>query len=512
MPWPRFDRAFARFARLTRGADWIARLALAWMVMLSGCAVTSRDRPEVSSVVEQDAGLRLRPSDEANPAISAWNAEPTPMPPAQTDVQSPRLEELPSAAAIPLGPPAPLTLEQAIAECLCNHPSLRAAQESVQQARADVATVGLLPNPDVTVISSLNPYPGHPFNPVVQGGPPQMDYWLDYDIDTLLFGKRDRAIDEARLGVGVANAELRELARERVSATIDAFYDLLQIEAQSRADIQQVEFLRHLAEYTARRVQALHDPPYEVSRIQSALRVAERTMQLRRAERDVAASRLRALLGRCQPELELSIVGTLAVNPKDNLPPIDEVTRIAEQHRPDLLALRRRIRQAEADVDLQRALGWPTVQGSLLTSYQNQSVIGFPDAPSYGGGVQVEVPIFERNQGNVSRAASVLRQSHCLLAAGCLEARTEVEQAITRFRAARIVAADTDPAGLDAALRVREAMADAYFQQTSDVDLDGLLGAHEAFRDAVEVSIDGQADYWRAWHQVNIVAGTRVLD
>jgi hypothetical protein len=177
---------------------------------------------------------------------SKASAEPMlpldPTPPQSLPSPKPNPEMVPSPES--LGPPK-LTLDQAIQECLVSDPQIRAGQEAINQARADLMTGSLLPNPQVTVDGIF--LPARPFTAQQPGGPPQNDVNINYPVDWFLFGKRAAGITAAQRGVDVSNADFADLVRQRVNGAIQAFFDVLQAQAlleisrQNLANFQRVE-------------------------------------------------------------------------------------------------------------------------------------------------------------------------------------------------------------------------------------------------------------------------------
>ena len=122
-----------------------------------------------------------------------------------------------------------VTLDQAIYETLRTDPKLPAALETITQARADLQTSGILPNPTLTVGGFL--LPSRTLTPTRPGGPPELDIIASYPIDWFLFGKRAAAMSNARLAVDVSMADYADQVRQRLANTAAAFYDVLEAQA-----------------------------------------------------------------------------------------------------------------------------------------------------------------------------------------------------------------------------------------------------------------------------------------
>lgn len=107
--------------------------------------------------------------------------------------------------------------------------------------------------------------------------------------------------------------------------------------------------------------------------------------------------------------------------------PIDSETafKLAEGNRPDLSALYRQLDKADSDIKLEERRAYPQVTPGIgYTRQFQQQAIGFPDANSWMAGINLTVPIFDRNQGNIAKAKSIKTQTqynlHCTVASNAL--------------------------------------------------------------------------------------------
>src|SRR5439155_25803334 len=130
---------------------------------------------------------------------------------------------------------------------------------------------------------------------------------------------------------------------------------------------------------------------------------------------------------------------------------------VAEQERPDLISLRWQVNKADADIRVERTRGFPTVTPSFTFTRQFQEkAIGFPDASSYGVTLNMSLPVFDRNQGNVVKAQATQAQTYYNLLTQLVSLRAEIEQAVQEFRAAYVNVTSDDPKQLKLAQSVRD--------------------------------------------------------
>jgi outer membrane protein, heavy metal efflux system len=428
--------------------------------------------------------------------------EPPPLSPAPPSVLPPRATE-----SSPVEPHS-LTLREAIEEALTRGPALNAAAEVVAQARADLTTASLFPNPQLTGATTLQKLGGH-FTPENPGGPPQYSIDVAQPLDPILFGKRTAAIQSAKRALDVAGADFAEAQRQRRADVAAAFFDALETRATLGLVRADLEALRRVETLTRRRLELGGAPPIDVDR--ARLAVASAAQDLRNAElAEVGAlTTLRALLGRTAAEPGFGIQGTLEVDAPAPAPDIEAVAGIAEDQRPDVVSLKRQVARWEAEARLQRRQGLPTLQAQVGYIYQHQEPVGAPNQNEWEAAVSMSVPLFDRNQGNIAKAASQARQARYALEATRAALRAELEQAVAAFRAASGAARAEDPDQLDAARSVRERTEAAY--QAGGRTILELLDAERAWRDAQRLHVRVQSAYWHALHRLNAAAGAPVL-
>ena len=419
----------------------------------------------------------------------------------------------PSPGGTTAGASAPaqnrVTLAQAVAECLSADPRIRAGAEVLQQARSDLWTASLVPNPTLGTGGSLLPL-GQPFNVDHQGGPPQFDVGLAFPIDWLLFGKRAAAVDSARAGVDVAAAEFADLVRQRLAATVSAFYTVVAAKALldlARQDFESFERLQHVTEDLVR---LGGSGSIEIDRVRVSVLDSQREVRRREADLATAKAALLAQLGRNTPATDFDVEGQLDV--PSPVPPLsaESAFNLAEQYRPDLVAARLRVERANAEAHHAETQAFPDLAPHVgYTRQFQEKAIGFPDVNAYGVGVDMSLPLFDRNQGNIQKARSVVAQSGNDLRAQLVAVRAEIEQATRDFGFAyEMVTADA-PQRVEAARNARDKIEAAY--RAGGRPLIDVLDAQRAFRDTQRLDVEDHAGYWQSLYRVDAAVGKEVL-
>lgn len=413
----------------------------------------------------------------------------------------------PSSEASPITPKV-FTLDQAIQTALKTDPRISAALENIRQAEADLTTAGLIPNPDVSAGGSLMPLDRR-FTVDRQGGPPQFDVGIAMPIDWFLFGKRAAAITSGAYGVDAAAADFANTLRLRIAATIATFYDVLEAQAMLELAQENQKNLAAMEKIILNRVALGGIGTIEADRIKLSLFASRRELHTQELSLAAALNRLRALLG-IADDAAISVDGTLDVAKPQKPISIEEAFKWAEENRPDLTALRRQLDKTSANIALEERKAYPQITPKIgYTRQFQQQAIGFPDASSWGAGVDVIVPIFDRNQGNIAKAKSVHSQTQHNLQAQLVDMRAEIDQAVKTFSSAYQFVAYDDPGQLEAAKNVRDKINQAY--ELGGKTLIEVLDAQRAYLETYKVHISGRSGYWHALYQLDAAIGKDLL-
>jgi cobalt-zinc-cadmium efflux system outer membrane protein len=429
-------------------------------------------------------------------------------------------QDIPAAVSVPAIPQTgsasvgtPLqqvTLQQAIIECE-NSATLHAAAERTNQANADYTTASLLPNPTISGIASLQPFPGRPFTVIKTGGPPQYDLWTSYPLDWYLYGKRNAAMNAAAAGTQVASSEFQDYVRQRIIVTRLAFYDVLEARELRELTKQDIANLRQVEEITIKQIDLGGAGTVELDRVRLALFNSEREAGVRETANKNAKSTLRMLMGRTEADPDFDVVGSLEITRPIEPVSTEVILKAAQSVRPDIEAARKQVEWANAILLQEETKAKPQVSGTLGFTYQQQGkALGVPDAASYGGGVVLTLPTFDKNQGNINKAQSAYSQAYYNLQARLTSLQSEVEQAATAFRAAHQAVTSINIGQATAAKNVRDKIAAAY--AAGGRPLIEVLDTERAYRDTYRLLISGRANYWKSLNQLNAVAGTTIID
>lgn len=244
-----------------------------------------------------------------------------------------------------------LTVDQAVDEALQSNTEIRAAVRRLSLVQLKTGTARSLDDPMLMVRDWQTPL-RKPWD--------LNQAQLMFSLQQTFPGreKLDLRAKVADDDIEAASDELESI-RQQVSAGVrEASAALLRNADEMQLHNQQAALLNEalsaaLAEYTTGKV-----PQADVLRAQMALtRLNEHLVELEE-ERDTARAQLNSLMGR-SPEEAVDITGTY--RSPAAVPPVDELERVAIEHRPELSALRKQIEKSGDESRLARLAMKPDI-------------------------------------------------------------------------------------------------------------------------------------------------------
>jgi outer membrane protein TolC len=353
-----------------------------------------------------------------------------------------------------------LTADEAVARALAAHPALAGAAHKVEAAAAQRRQAGLLPNPRFT-FQTENLHTG------------RFDFSRDADTFAIinqvieLGGKRGRRINVAAAELQQAEIE-RELLRKQIVRRVRLAYWNAAGAQRTRQLLEEgAATLRQIVRYNEARVAEGVMAEADLIRV----RLEAERIELAATSAGLEADRSRIALLQEMGQQEFP-----AVEFADSLESVPaEFTEVSAEtalrERSELKAARTALARARSQVELERSLGRPDVD--LLVGYKR--TVGLNTSMA---GVQVQLPIFNRNQGSVASANALARQAESALAAETAIVRAEVEAADKEYRIRRRQALETIPR-LRQQAQQTAANAEAAYRE-GGLDLLRLLDAQRA--------------------------------
>jgi outer membrane protein, heavy metal efflux system len=392
-----------------------------------------------------------------------------------------------------------MDLNQVVERALISDPAILAGYETIRQAEADLVTAGLLPNPSLVADYLMVPW-GKAWTPTRQGGPTQTDELVYMPIDWLIFGTRTAAIVAAQKGVDVSSAQYADLVRTRIGGVISAYYDVL--EARTLLEFAH-ENLDRVNEVRARH-QKNGGEALDAERIRLALFTIHRDIRTRHMEYSNALATLRAFLGYLD-DTRVLVDGDLKIQLPMDPPSVDEVYELAVEHRPDILAAQHMIAHADSQIELEERRAFPKISPGFGYTKQFQAEMAQANASSWNVMVNMNIPIFDRNQGNIEKANSIKIQTVHQKSTLLIDLKTEVIKAVKTFDNAWLALTIDDPGRLEASRTVLDQITQEY--EAGKRPLIDVLDAIRTFSETYRLHIAAHSGYWHSIYQLNTVIG-----
>jgi cobalt-zinc-cadmium efflux system outer membrane protein len=401
----------------------------------------------------------------------------------------------PAAAA----PQAAVTLEQAIQLALAHSPALQAAATQVPQSLAQETTAALRPNPVLAWDALYQPiFNPSQFNHSYLNNSAEYDASLSYTIER--GHKRQARMAAARDVTAVTRAQVEDarrgvefnVAQQFVAALLAK--STLAFAQQDLASWQNTVAVSQ-SQYAAGAVSEGDLDTVKLQTLQYQTAAASDQLSLLQA-----LSALRQQMGFSAVPASYAVAGDLAFEPvRADLATLQS---LALAHRPDLIAARQGVTAAESQLKLARANGKRdfTVTGEYIHA------AGISSAAAL---FSIEVPIFDRNQGEIARTAAALTQAQDLAEAANQQVLTDVATAFAAVQqGSRVVQLYTSGYRDEArqALTIRQ-----YSYSRGASSLLDLLDAERTYRTTETGYRQALAAYMLAVEQLKEAVGTRTL-
>jgi outer membrane protein, heavy metal efflux system len=409
------------------------------------------------------------------------------------------------------GPPDGLTLDQAIEITLTRSLDLRAKFVEIPMARADILQANLRANPVFYQDGQLLQYQRGEYNRSRPGGPQQFDTNITYPLDVSF--KREARTRVSTRAEKVLEALYQDAIRNRIDDVYGAYVTALgarQTVRYAEQSVSGTKGLGKLAELT----RALHNrgliPLADLYLVENRLRIAQLGL------RDAQASYRKAKLGlgslmnlTVEEASKMELRGSIQVEPP-SIPPLEELRKIALADRPDLAASRLGVSRAQADVRLAKANAYSDIYVLWQPyTFQDNSPYGVKSATSWALGVTVPLPIYNRNQGGISRAKLNVTQSQLQLADVERQVLIDVEQAVQEYEVSRGLMAELHDQVEPHAREVRDAAFRLW--QGGETSLLTFLQAQLDYNDVVKQYLDTAIRHRQSMLSLNTTVGERIM-
>jgi len=419
---------------------------------------------------------------------AAWAQSPAPQapsPPAQAPAQNP--------ASVTV------SLDDAIQMALRHSHNLLAARTTIQQSEAEEITANLRPNP--VILSDWQ------FLPIFQPGQFSADY-LDntaqFDLGVSYLFERGKKRQHRLRAAKDITAQTRSLVadseRGLAFSVASGFINVELAESTLALAQQDLQSFQNTIEIAQARYNAGDIGESDLLKIKLQMLQFQTDVSAAKLARVQGLSDLRQLLGYESIAADYDVAGSFDYQPvKGN---VDDFQAMALQNRPDLRAAQQGVTAANSQHALQQAIGKRDITGEV-----NYTHIGYLNDISLFG--QMQMPIFDRNQGEIARAAYVVTQAQEQERFANGQVMTDVRDAFENLRTNDQVVGLYRSGYLDEAQQSRDISEYAYRHGAASL-LD-FLDAERTFRATQLAYRQALASYLLATEQLRQAVGTRSL-
>jgi cobalt-zinc-cadmium efflux system outer membrane protein len=392
--------------------------------------------------------------------------------------------------------PVKITLDEAIQMALQHNHNILAARTTIRQSQAEEITANLRPDP--TLLGDAEYLSPTHLNTDYLNNSSEFDLGISY-----LF-ERGKKRQHRLMAAKDITAQTRSLVADNersLSFNVSSLFvgaqlaeSTLELADKDLKSFQQTVDLSELSY----KVGAISEDDYLKIKLQ--LLQFETDFQQALLAKAQALSDLRQLLGYESVSEDYDVAGAFDYQPlKGN---VEDMQLKALQNRPDLRAAQQGVSAAQSQYDLQKAIGKRDVTGQVNYTHTG----GLNTASLFGS---IQLPIFDRNQGEILRASYAITQAQEQEKATNGQALTDVRDAYESLRTNDKVVTLFRSGYLDVAQKDRDISEYAYKRGAASL-LD-FLDAERSYRATQLAYRQALAAYLLALEQLREAVGVRDL-
>ncbi len=392
-----------------------------------------------------------------------------------------------------------VSLDEAIQLALQHNHSLLAARTTIQQNQAEEITANLRPDPVLLGDSQFLPiFQPNQFSSDYIDNTAQFDLGLSYLFER--GKKRQHRLQAARDVTAVSKSQVADNERTVAFNVASQFINVELAESTLELATQDLKSFQNTVEIAEDRYKAGDIGEGDLLKIKIQMLQFQTDVSSAQLARVQGLSDLRQLLGYESVGADYDITGSFEYQPVKGI--VEDFQAKALQNRPDLQAARLGVNAANSQLALQKAIGKRDVTGQAsythLSDSNNISLFG-----------QIQLPIFDRNQGEIARAGYAITQAHEqeLFASG--QVMTDVRDAFEGLRANEKIVDLYRTGYLDQAQQSRDITEYAYRHGAASL-LD-FLDAERSYRTTQLSYRQALSSYLLALEQLREAVGTRSL-
>lgn len=386
-----------------------------------------------------------------------------------------------------------------------SNPTLKAAQLSIDESRAQEITAYLRPNPDFTFgVDQINPFSTQPLPNGGSGAYAPFAYAFPSSSISYLYErrhKRELRRESAQKGTEITVAQYADQERDLLFNLRTAFVQTLQQKALLDLTRENLAYYNHLLQVSNDRLKAGDIAKVDYQRLELQRVQYETDVQTAIVNLRTAKIQLLMLLNDRTPVEQFDVTG--AFDFSNQIRPLEELRQLALADRPDLKAAAEAVDKAQTDYRLAVANGStdPTFGADFARN---------PPIPVYFG-VNVSIPlrIFDRNQGEKLRTKEDITRNERLRDAATAQVFSDVDSAYATLESNLTLLRPYKETYLKEAVEVRDTVSFAYTR--GGASLLDFLQAQQDYRSTELNYLNLVGSYLTAAAQLNMAVGQEVI-
>jgi cobalt-zinc-cadmium efflux system outer membrane protein len=392
-----------------------------------------------------------------------------------------------------------ITLDQAIQMAIQHNHNLRAARTVIQQDKAEETTANLRPNP-VLLSDAI-------FLPVFQPSnltPDYLDNTAQWDLGvSYLFErgkKRQHRLRAAEDQTAVAQSQVADNERALTYSVASQFINVELAESALQLATQDLKSFQNTVNIAEERYKSGDIGEDDYLKIKLQLLQFETDVSAAELARAQGLSDLRQLLGYESVSPNYDVAGSFRYEPVNGA--LEDFQAKALKDRPDLQEAQLGVTAAKSQYALQKANGKRDFTGEI--NYTHLAYLN--DISLFG---QIQMPIFDRNQGEIARAGFGITQAQEQEMFVSGQVMTDVRDAYENLRANDKIVSLYRSGYLDEAQQSLQISQYAYTRGAASL-LD-FLDAERSYRATQLGYRQALASYLLALEQLREAVGTRSI-
>ena len=404
-----------------------------------------------------------------------------------------------AASAQQAPPVARIDLEQAVQLAIQHNHALMAAENTILQSEAEETTAAIRPNPVFTYDDLYVPIfsPGQ-LNGTTLDNVTEFDLGISYTFER--GHKRQARINAAKDATAVTRSQVKDIERSLTFNVAQQFVSVLLAKADLDFANQDLASFQKTVDLNTSQYQAGAISEGDLLKIK---------LQLLQFQTDVSAAKLalvqsrlslRQMLGFESVPADYDVIGDLAYAPLHGNQ--EDLQSLALKLRPDFQAAQLGVAASQSQYQLAKA----NRSRSLTAAFDYTHVADLNNA---GFTLNIEIPIYDRNQGEIARTRYAITQANELQAAASQTVMTDVANAYQTVKVNDQVIQLYTSGYLKQAQDSLDISEYAYKRGAASL-LD-FLDAERSYRSTQLAYRQALANYMLAVEQVKEAVGTREL-